>query len=320
VQEIIFFIREDYGDTEVEVRERYYLEDNRLKVEYKAFIDDEETDLPDTYREYQTDYPLTFIPAMLKNNTTHNSRFPNYPYGESDFTSVQALFHMLDDLLSQSELEVSNAIAQKFVNQKLIPKQLDGKPYKFNRNETVVEMTSNDMEDDSFDVRKFISIMQPDIRIEKYENTTHQTYARILTNVGLSPTTVGLPNFESIDASANSQREREKTSLRTRSRKLKMWKPTLVDLFERVLMYDDYLNNRNGEYEIEVEFLEYGMPSREDKIDIIARAVAGNVMSIEQAIKELYPEMTPEEQNQMVVDIKLEQGVPLLQQNITPEE
>jgi hypothetical protein len=316
VQEIVFYIREDYDDIEIEIHERYYLENGQLRVEYKAYKDGEDYPLPDKYLEYETNYPLTFIPAMLKNNTGHNSRFPKYPYGESDYTSVQALFHMLDDLLSQSELEVSNGIAQKFVNQKLIPKNIDGKPYKFNRNETVVEMTSNDMEDEAFDVRKFISIMQPDIRIEKYESMTHQTYARILTNMGLSPTTVGLPNFESIDASAESQREREKSSLRTRNRKLKLWQPFLINLFERVLKYDDYLNNRQGEYFIEVVFNEYGDFSREGKIDIIAKAVAGNVMSIEQAVKELYPELTPEEQNQMVVDIKLEQGVPLLQQNL----
>lgn len=320
VQEITFYIREDYDDEEIEVHERYYLENGQLRVEYKAYKDDDEVALPDKYLEYETNYPLTFIPALLKNNTGHNSRFPNFPYGESDYTSVQALFHMLDDLLSQTELEVSNGIAQKFVNQKLIPKQLDGKPYKFDRNQTIVEMTSNDMEDDSFDVRKFISIMQPDIRIEKYENMVHQTYARILTNMGLSPTTVGLPNFESIQASAESQRERERSSLRTRTRKLKLWRETLKDLFERVLMYDDYLNNRAlGEYMVDVDFAEYGMPTREDRIDIIAKAVAGNVMSIEQAIKELYPELSDEEQNQMVVDIKLEQGVPLLQSNITEE-
>jgi hypothetical protein len=134
--------------------------------------------------------------------------------------------------------------------------------------------------------------------------------------MGLSPTTVGLPNFESIDASAESQREREKSSLRTRNRKLKLWQPFLIDLFERVLKYDDYLNNRQGEYFIEVVFNEYGDFSREGKIDIIAKAVAGNVMSIEQAVKELYPELTPEEQNQMAVSIKLENGVPLLQQNL----
>ena len=320
VKEIIFYIREDYNDSELEVHERYYMENGRLQVEYKAFMGDDEVELPQKYLEYETNYPLTFIPALLKNNTGHNSRFPNMPYGESDYTSVQALFHMLDDLLSQTELEVSNGIAQKFINQKLIPKQIDGKPYKFNKNETVIEMTSNDMEDDTFDVRKFISIMQPEIRIEKYENVMHQTYARILTNMGLSPTTVGLPNFESIQSSAESQREREKSSLRTRTRKLKLWKELMKDLFERVLMYDDYLNNRAlGEYDVDVDFAEYGMPTREDRIDIIAKAVAGNVMSIEQAIKELYPELSPEEQNQMVVDIKLEQGVPLLQSNITEE-
>jgi hypothetical protein len=321
VQEIIFFIREDYGDTEVEVQERYYLEDDRLKVEYKAFIDNEETDLPDKYREYQTDYPLTFIPAMLKNNTTHNSRFPNYPYGESDFTSVQALFHMLDDLLSQSELEVSNAIAQKFVNQKLIPKQLDGRPYKFNRNETVVEMTSNDMEDDSFDVRKFISILQPDIRVDRYDKMIRDTYARILTNMGLSPVTVGLPNFESIVASQASQREREKSSLRTRSKKLKLWKQALEQLFDHVLRYDDYLNNRaEQEYNVEVDFPQYAMPTIDERIATIGQAVQLNIMSIDKAVQELYQDITDEERSIMVRNIKLENGIPLMANELVNDE
>ena len=177
------------------------------------------------------------------------------------------------------------------------------------------------MEDDTFDVRKFISIMQPEIRIEKYENVMHQTYARILTNMGLSPTTVGLPNFESIQASAESQREREKSSLRTRTRKLKLWKELMKDLFERVLMYDDYLNNRAlGEYDVDVDFAEYGMPTREDRIDIIAKAVAGNVMSIQQAVKELYPEMSDEEMAVMVRNIKLENGVPLMGNELVNDE
>jgi len=321
VQEITFYIREDYGDDEIEVRERYYLEDERLKVEYRAFIDDEETDLPEKYREYQTDYPLTFIPAMLKNNTTHNSRFPNYPYGESDFTSVQSLFHTLDDLLSQSELEVSNAIAQKFVNQKLIPKQLDGRPYKFNRNETVVEMTSNDMEDDSFDVRKFISILQPEIRVDRYDKMIRDTYARILTNMGLSPITVGLPNFESIAASQNSQREREKSTLRTRSKKLKLWKQALETLFENVLRYDDYLNNRaEQEYMVDVDFPQYAMPTIDERIATIGQAVQLNIMSIEKAVGELYQDLTDEERVIMVRNIKLENGIPLMANELVNDE
>ena len=317
VKEIIFFIREDYGDDEIEIHERYYIDGGRLQVEYKAYKDGEDYPLPDKYQDLETNYPFAFIPALLKNNTGHNSRFPKYPYGESDYTSVQALFHMLDDLLSQVELEVSNGIATKFVNQKLIPKDINGKPYKFDRNDTVVEMTSNDMETAEFDVRKFVSVMQPDIRVEKYENIIHQTYGRILTNMGLSPVTTGLPNYESIDASADSQREREKASLRTRNKKLKLWSRALTELFSRVLMYDDYLNNRSvGEYDVDVDFGEYGDFSRENKIDIISKAVAGNVMSIAQAVKELYPELDEQEQQEMVTSIKLETGTPLLQGDI----
>lgn len=312
VQEIKFYIQED----DITVCERYYIKGS-LKVEYTAHNEDgEEVPLPDKYLEYETNYPLTFIPALLKNNTGHNSRFTHQPYGESDYTSVQALFHMLDDLLSQTELEVSNGIATKFINQKLIPKDIDGKPYKYDRNDAVVEMTSNDMETTEFDVRKFISVLQPDIRVEKYENIIHQTYARVLVNMGLSPTTVGLPNYESIDASADSQREREKTSLRKRNRKLKLWKPLLETLFEYILRYDDYLRGGSGEYDVTVTFNEYGDFNRENKIDIIAKAVAGNVMSVEQAVKELYPDLDEDERNEMVLSIKLEQGIPLLQQNI----
>lgn len=315
---ITFHFKEDASDNEeIEIREKYELENGKLQVEIKAFKDDQEIDLPEAYTEYETNYPLAFIPALLKNNTGHNSRFPKKPYGESDFTSVQSLFHTLDDLLSQTELEVSNAIATKFVNSKLIPKDMNGKSYKFDRNQTVQEITSNDMEDDAFDIRKFVSVLQPDIRVDRYDAIITDTYARILTNMGLSPLTVGLPGFESVQASASSQREREKTTIRTRAKKLKLWRATLIDLFKKVLKYDDYLNNKGeGEYDIEVEFPQYAVPTLDERIATIGQAVQMNIMSVEKAIDELYPELSDEDKKQIIVDIKLEQGIPLTQQNV----
>ena len=308
---------------EIEVREKYYLENGKLKVEYKAYKGKTEVALPEKYKEYETNYPLTFLPAMIKNNTGHNSRFPNKPYGESDFTSVQSLFHTLDDLLSQTELEVANAIATKFVNSKLIPRDLNGKSFKFDRNKTIQEITSNDMEDDNFDVRKFVSVLQPDIRVDRYDKIIADTYGRILTNMGLSPLTVGLPGFESVSASAASQREREKATIRTRAKKLKLWRPALEKLFECVLKYDDYIHNKaEGEYDIAIDFPQYAVPTLDERIATIGQAVQLNIMSIEKAIDELYPELTEEERKKIILDIKLEQGVPLTQENIedTPTE
>ena len=318
IKSITFHFKQDINDKEeIEIREKYELENGKLEVEIKAYKDDQEVELPEEYQEYETQYSLSFIPALLKNNTGHNSRFPNKPYGESEFTSVQSLFHTLDDLLSQTELEVSNAIATKFVNSKLIPKDLNGKPYKFDRNQTVQEITSNDMEDDTFDIRKFVSILQPDIRVDRYDGIITDTYARILTNMGLSPLTVGLPGFESVQASASSQREREKTTIRTRAKKLKLWKQTLRDLFEKVLKYDDYINNRSeGEYDISIEFPQYAVPTLDERIATIGQAVQMNIMSVEKAIDELYPELSDEDRKKIIVDIKLEQGIPLTQDNI----
>ena len=314
---ITFYVKEDYDDYEIEIREKYELENGKLQVEYKAYKDDQEVELPERYQEYETNYPLTFLPAILKNNTGHNSRFPNMPYGESEFTSVQSLFHVLDDLLAQTELEVSNAIAQKFVNSKLIPKDINGKPYSFDRNKIVQEITSNDMEDDNFDLRKFISILQPDIRVDRYDQVIKDTYARILTNMGLSPLTVGLPGFESVQASAASQREREKATIRTRAKKLKLWRETLIHLFDAVLKYDDYLNGgREGEYTIELDFPQYAVPTLDERIATIGQAVQMNIMSVEKAVDELYPELSDEDRKKIIVDIKLEQGIPLTQENI----
>lgn len=316
-----FIALQDEGDDEIEVHENYTLENGHLQITCEAFKDDEQIELPDTYKELDTELHLTFLPAVLKNNSAHNSRFPNSPYGESDFTSVQSLFHTLDDLLSQMELEVANGIATKFVNSKLITKDINGKAFRYDRNQTIQEITSNDMEDDTFDLRKFISILQPDIRIDKYENTIRDTYARILTNMGLSPLTVGLPGFESVQASASSQREREKATLRTRSKKIKIWQETLKELFEKVLKYDDYLHNKKeGIYDIEIDFPQYAMPTIDERIATIGQAVQLNIMSIEKAVDELYQDLTPEEKRKIVVDIKLENGIALTQENITNTE
>jgi hypothetical protein len=318
VKSITFIVKQDQDEEEeIEIHEKYYLENGKLKVDYKAYKKEQEVELPEEYQEYETNYPLTFIPAMLKNNTGHNSRFPNLPYGESDFTSVQSLFHMLDDLMSQTELEVSNAIATKFINSKLIPKDINGKPYKYDRNQTNQEITSNDMEDDAFDLRKFVSVLQPDIRVDRYDQVIRDTYARILTNMGISPLTVGLPGFESVQASAASQREREKASIRTRAKKLKLWKEALTKLFANILKYDDYLNNRSeGAYEITVDFAQYAVPTLDERIQTIGQAVQLNIMSIEKAVDELYPELSEEERNKIILEIKLEQGVPLTQDNL----
>lgn len=301
-----------------EIHEIYTKEGDKVVVNYEAYLYEENkepvlTNLPAEYAEL--DRPeLNFFPCVIVNNTARNSRFPGAPVGQSDYTSSQGLFHMLDDLISQSELEVANAQAMKFVNEKLIQKDADGKSYKFDKNKTTQEVSSRDMDDAAFDLKKFISILQSDIRVEKYEKTIKETTARAINNTGLSPITLGLPGFEAINSSDKSQREREKISLRTRKRKLRIWRMGMIELFEKILKYNDYMNGRIIDvYNVELSFNDYAVPTLDDQIETITKAIAGRAMSIEEAVNKLYPDKSDEDKAHLVLRIKIENGIPLIE-------
>ena len=110
---------------EVEIIEKLELEDGIVKIEYKKLIHElnkvYEVELDDDFAEYLTELP--FLPFELVNNTVVNSRFPESPYGESDYTGVQSLFQTLDALISHAQLEITNAKAIKFVNERVIKKR-----------------------------------------------------------------------------------------------------------------------------------------------------------------------------------------------------
>jgi hypothetical protein len=218
---------------------------------------------------------------------------------------------MLDDLLSQSELEISNAQAVKFVNETLLKKDENGKTHPYDKNEIIITFAN---QEETFDINKHVQMLQPDIRVAEYKETIKDLTARILTVTGLSPLSAGLPGFESVQASASSQREREKSSLRTRENRLQGWKHDLEVCFERVLKYDDWLNNKTiNEYDVEVSFSEWAVPTLDERIETIVKAIQGNAMDVNTAVEELYKGRSEEEKALITLAIKLENGIPLLE-------
>ena len=261
----------------------------------------------DEFKEYLATLP--FLPFELMNNTVSNSRFPDSPYGESDYTGVQSLFHLLDALISHAQLEITNAKAIKFVSENVIKKNEDGVG-QFDENEITVIMTNKEME--TFDVDRFIKLFQPDIRVSEYDKLQNEIKAQVLAIMGISPTSTGLVGFESIQASDKSQREREKASIRTRQEVLGRLKPRMISLFSKLLQYDDFMHNKTvGNYEFEVLFSEWSIPTLDDKVDTIAKAVMAGVMDLKTAVDELYPDKSDDERAVIVQNTKLEKGVPM---------
>lgn len=251
--------------------------------------------------------PLKFLPAFLKNNTAHNSKFPEKPYGESDYSNSQPLLHMLDSLLSNLELDVDNSKAIQFVNKNLMEHDAENSAEMYNKHKLRIFLSNKIMDDPEFDLNKMISLFQPEIRIDKFDPALRDITVRILANAGLSPTSVGYSGYESVNASNLSQTARKENSIISRDEKLELWLPFLRKFINNLLQFDDLINSKEEkDYDIFVEFDKYMAPDLKTLVDLVIKAVNGGVMTLEQSVSLMWPDKSLEERLEIVRVIKEE--------------
>ena len=65
--------------------------------------------------------------------------------------------------------------------------------------------------------------------------------------------------------------------------------------------------------EINIEFPAYNNQTFEEKIDAVSKAINAQVMDIESAVRRAFPELSEEEIKIMVRNIKIENGIPIIE-------
>ena len=321
IQRITFVTERKIGEDDYIILEHNDINKGQSKISYECYKGKEDKDTQVTLAEYKSaDISVPFFLGFLKNNTSFNSKFTESIFGESDYANVQSLFQMLDSILSNTELDIDNSKAIKFVSDSLVKKNEAGTQEKFDNNETVIIMPHSKQEDEMFDMKKLITLLQPEVRVDQFNKTAKEITGRILANVSLSPATIGLAGFDSVDAAADSQRARKETSIVARNEKADGWSTFLENFLPKLLQLDDVMNNKAmGEYKVNVEFDKYATPNFEDIVDTVVKAVQGGVMSVKQAVEKLYEELTPEEVKQVILDIKGERSIPFLAEEVEDE-
>ena len=178
----------------------------------------------------------------------------------------------------------------------------------YNKHKLRVFLSNKIMDDPEFDINRMIGLFQPELRIEKFDPAMKDITVRILANAGLSPSSVGMPGYESVNASNLSQTARRENSIISRDEKLELWLPFLKDFIKRLLQFDDFINGKNSEteYNIFVEYNKYLAPDLNTLINIVVKAVNGGVMSLEQAIDLMWPDKSPDEKEDLIAKIKSE--------------
>jgi hypothetical protein len=308
-----FSTQEKVNNDTYEIIETYKLEKGKVKVSYDVYKGKNEVltaAIPDQIKDLISTKKLNlnFLPVFLKNNTPYSSKFPNKIYGESDYANSQSLFHMIDSILSNLELDIDNSKAIQFVNRNLLEFDDDNDAEMFNKHKLRIFLSNKIMDDPEFDINKMITLFQPDLRIEQFDPALKDITVRTLANAGLSPSSVGMPGYESVNASNLSQTARRENSIISRDEKLELWLPFLKDFVNKLLKFDDFINGRSSEkdYNVFVEYNKYIAPDLNTLTNIVVKAVNGGVMSLEQALELMWPDKSPEEMIKLVETIKSE--------------
>ena len=253
-------------------------------------------------------------------NKLPNSDFRGSSLGESDYSGSHGLFDALDEVMSTMVQEFRDGKIKNFWASNLLPVD----PH---TNQTYLPpalkkdfITYNSGIGENEKATK-PEMVQGEIHSEKYVQSFNRIIESILNNAGLSPQTIGMTGLDSVASSADSQELREKASVRTREKKIRLLAPQMNKLFELMLILDDiYKGNAIGDYDVDVAFKDYKIMTFEDKVDNVIKAVQGDVMDIRTAVIELYPNKTDDDINMIVRNIKIEKGIPLLADDMGDED
>ena len=134
---------------------------------------------------------------------------------------------------------------------------------------------------------------------------------------------MGITGLEAVNAGEASQRERNKATIETRTKKLALWKPYLEDFFIKLIELNTWMKKSLGVKQdgiddldidwdncnISVSFPDYITDTQAESINTWGSAKQMGVASTETAIDKIHKDWSDESKAEEVNRIKFEQGV-----------
>ena len=226
--------------------------------------------------------------------------------GKALFDTKTDVLDALDEVISQWLDAVRMGRVKRYIPEDMVPRDpatgqlLEANPFD-NDFIAVGSMKAEGAQDK-------IDISQPQISYEAYVNSYISFLDLVLQGI-ISPSTLGIDLKKTDNAEA--QREKEKVTMYVRGKIVAALSDTLPVLIERILQVDDLIHGpAPREYDVTVNFGEYASPDFGSTIEAVVKAKQGGVMSIEQAVEELYGDTwTSEDKEAEVNRLKIEQGI-----------
>lgn len=257
------------------------------------------------------------------------------PYGDSDYNNSQEAFDALDNCFSEliSQIPDTKPIREypedMFQTFTANGEPDDNKTFK-NLNKYITNYVKTRRSNKEGDNGKITVTTFPD-RTEMLINTYLKTLSLICAGCKISPISLGLQDMLSVDSSDKSVREKSKTTTETRNEKLKLIIPVLTETLRKILQFQKYLCTIDGfpiladdfkakeklqqidttNLNLDIVFNDYIVDSVDSKVVTWGTAKTQRVASTRVAVENIYSNLSKNDQETIVKEIKLEEGMTL---------
>lgn len=247
--------------------------------------------------EFDGDYIMA-VPLRFYRSSKWSNR------GESIFERKSEIFDALDEIASTWLDAVRAGRVKQYIPENLVPRDENGKlktPTVFNNYILTGGLILGEGESHK------IETIQGNVEYLGYLQS-YLTFLDSALQGIISPSTLGI-DVKKLD-NAESQREKEKTTLYTRDKivgSLQKALPKLVDVVLKT--YHTMTNQEISDTHIEFVFGQYANPSFESLLDAMGKAKQTQIISTEKLVEELYGDsLSKEEKAEEVLRIKKEYG------------
>lgn len=272
--------------------------------------------------------PLPVLMACWKKNRSQSNEFPDEIYGGSDFEGITDIFHQIDEIYSNKANYIRRTQPILTISEDMLPYNEDTKktylPKEYSQT-TIKLRPSINANNRETKLHRDV----PEINLAVYDEAILNEMKHIYQKIGMAYTSVGLETH-SANISGAALETKEKSTLIVRANKIKLWEKFLKDFIKLLFIYDSLANkditiqtqdedstkftiSKLFDAEINIEFPAYNDQTFEEKAEALIKALNGNVIDIETAVRKLYGDDLSEEQIKIMVrNIKIENGIAII--------
>lgn len=256
--------------------------------------------------------------AFDKPNKLPSLLFPYGDYGASDFEGALDSFDAMDEAYTDIIKELRTNRTIRYIPESMIPRANGELLLNDDFTDAYVKIQDDIDQNNKSEIS--FSIIPDKTEAHKAKYLTALTTA--LNKAGISPYAIGLTGLESVNASAESQQERNKVTLETRKAKLSRWETFIQEILIKAVELNDWiLTNTNAvqpygkmgvdwdNLTLRVSFGDYVVETDDRKITNMATAKSASIISTEEAVRTLHPDWDDTQVLEEVNRIRYEQGM-----------